>query len=303
MGPQPGPDRGGQRTQPRRRPRCTSQTAGVLPAPGGAARGPPLGRVGVCASGGGRIDLEVLERRTGSGPPTSSTPSRASTSSAGRPSWWPRSCSAPTSARRSSHTTGGSLPLDYRAATALFGSFGIEWDLIGGERGRARTRLAGWVDRHKRFRPLLHSGRVVRPESSDPAVLLHGGSSADGPRPCSPMSRWTSPPTAGARPCACRLTGPPGTALPGKARSMPFDVSMSPPLPGGTDRSAARSTGHVLRRRGFWMPRCRPETITLFRVRGRVGSGRSQRPSTATVRTDSLRASHFTTDRPARTCR
>ena len=41
--------------------------------------------------------------------------------------------SAPTS-----HTTGRTLPLDFRAATALFGSFGIEWDLTDASDGRPR---------------------------------------------------------------------------------------------------------------------------------------------------------------------
>ena len=34
--------------------------------------------------------------------------------------------------------------------------------------------------RYRELRGLLHSGRMVRPESSDPAVLLHGVVAADG---------------------------------------------------------------------------------------------------------------------------
>ena len=84
--------------------------------------------------------------------------------------------SAPTS-----HTTHRTLPLDFRAATALFGAFGIEWDLTEASSADLDS-LAAWIERFKRFRPLLHSGRVVRPESSDPAVLLHGVVARDGSR-------------------------------------------------------------------------------------------------------------------------
>ena len=77
------------------------------------------------------------------------------------------------------HQSGRTLPLDFRAATAFFGAFGVEWDLSTAIDDEL-SALAAWVDLHKRFRPLLHSGRLVRPESSDPAVLLHGVVSGDG---------------------------------------------------------------------------------------------------------------------------
>src|SRR5690606_26424810 len=41
------------------------------------------------------------------------------------------------------HTTGRRLDLDFRAATALFGHFGIEWDLAAASQ-EERLRLAAW---------------------------------------------------------------------------------------------------------------------------------------------------------------
>ena len=35
------------------------------------------------------------------------------------------------------------------------------------------------MGRYQRYRYLLHSGRVVRPASSDPTVMLHGVVAAD----------------------------------------------------------------------------------------------------------------------------
>jgi alpha-galactosidase len=47
-------------------------------------------------------------------------------------------------------------------------------------------------------------------------------------------------------------------------------VSMSVPLPEEGPTGGVELTGEVLGTRGFWMPRRRPETVTLVRV-DRVG--------------------------------
>ena len=126
-----------------------------------------------CASGGGRIDLGVLERvqRVWASDMTDALARQQIqrwTTQLVAPEYVGAHVSAPTS-----HTTGRTLSLDFRCATALFGAFGIEWDLTSASAEELDV-LASWVSRFKEFRPLLHSGRVVRPESSDPAVLLHG---------------------------------------------------------------------------------------------------------------------------------
>jgi alpha-galactosidase len=72
-----------------------------------------------------------------------------------------------------SHSTGRTHSLSFRAATALFGSFGIEWDVTSCSPDE-RTELAGWVALAKRFRPLLHGGRMVRVDHPDPALWAHG---------------------------------------------------------------------------------------------------------------------------------
>jgi alpha-galactosidase len=72
-----------------------------------------------------------------------------------------------------SHTTGRVHGLDFRAGTALFGHFGIEWD-ISATTPEERRRLAEWVSLYKRLRPLLHGGDVVRGDHPDPALWVHG---------------------------------------------------------------------------------------------------------------------------------
>ncbi|MFB4279974.1 alpha-galactosidase [Nonomuraea sp. MTCD27] len=71
------------------------------------------------------------------------------------------------------HVTGRSLPLAFRAATALFGHMGVEWDLTSASQAELEE-LATWIALHKRLRPLLHAGRVVRADHPDPSALLHG---------------------------------------------------------------------------------------------------------------------------------
>jgi alpha-galactosidase len=72
-----------------------------------------------------------------------------------------------------SHTTGRVHQLDFRAGTALFGHFGIEWDIHSAAPAE-RARLAEWVALYKDLRPLLHGGDVVRGDHPDPALWVHG---------------------------------------------------------------------------------------------------------------------------------
>ncbi|GAA2616371.1 alpha-galactosidase [Paractinoplanes durhamensis] len=72
-----------------------------------------------------------------------------------------------------SHTTGRVHTLDYRAGTALFGHFGIEWDITEASPAD-RDRLAAWIRLYKDIRGLLHSGTVVRADHPDPALWVHG---------------------------------------------------------------------------------------------------------------------------------
>jgi alpha-galactosidase len=71
------------------------------------------------------------------------------------------------------HVTGRSLPLAFRAGTALFGHMGVEWDLTSASEAELEE-LATWIALHKRLRPVLHAGRVVRADHPDPSALLHG---------------------------------------------------------------------------------------------------------------------------------
>jgi alpha-galactosidase len=71
------------------------------------------------------------------------------------------------------HTTGRTHDLSFRVATALFGHFGIEWD-ISAATPEERAGLAEAIAYYKRVRELLHSGETVRADHHDPAAYIHG---------------------------------------------------------------------------------------------------------------------------------
>ncbi|WP_411721431.1 alpha-galactosidase [Mycetocola sp.] len=131
-----------------------------------------------CASGGGRIDLGILERtdRVWASDCIDALERQTIQRWTGQllpPELIGSHVGAPVA-----HTTHRTHSLSFRAATALFGSFGIEWDLrLASE--QELDELAAWVALYKSERSLLHSGTVVRADHPDPAFWLHGVVGAD----------------------------------------------------------------------------------------------------------------------------
>jgi alpha-galactosidase len=80
-----------------------------------------------------------------------------------------------------SHSTGRTASLAFRATTALFGHAGIEWDITETTEAE-RAQLRAWTDFYKANRGLLHSGRVIRVDQSTPDAHAHGVVSQDGSR-------------------------------------------------------------------------------------------------------------------------
>ena len=131
-----------------------------------------------CAAGGGRIDLEMLERvqRVWTSDMTDALARQSIQRWTGQlvpPEYLGAHISAPFS-----HQTGRYMPLPLRCATALFGHFGIEWDLT--EAGADDlAELAAWIRLYKRHRALIHGGRVVRIDSPDDTAWMYGVVAAD----------------------------------------------------------------------------------------------------------------------------
>lgn len=126
-----------------------------------------------CSSGGARIDLgilqrtdrvwtsdcnDALERQTIQYHATTLIPPHVIGAHVGPPR---------------AHTTGRRQSLAFRAGTALFGHFGIEWNLLDAT-DRELQALGGWVELYRTNRELLHAGDVVRIDHDDPHALVHG---------------------------------------------------------------------------------------------------------------------------------
>ena len=126
-----------------------------------------------CSSGGGRVDLGVLQRtdRVWASDCIDALERQQIQRWTGLllpPELIGSHVGAPTA-----HTTHRTHSLGFRAATALFGHFGIEWDLrAAGEDDLAE--LAQWVQLYKDERELLHSGRLVHSDSPDPSYWSYG---------------------------------------------------------------------------------------------------------------------------------
>ncbi|RBM17817.1 alpha-galactosidase [Streptomyces sp. PT12] len=136
------------------------------------ARHPGL-EIESCSSGGGRVDLGILERtdRVWTSDCIDALERQQIQRFTGLllpPELMGAHVGAPTA-----HTTGRTHALGFRAGTALFGHFGIEWDLTRST-PEDRAALTEWIALYKRLRPLLHGGAVVRGDHPDPALWTHG---------------------------------------------------------------------------------------------------------------------------------
>ena len=131
-----------------------------------------------CASGGGRIDAEILTRTDRVWP--SDTIDAVERQHLQRwttllvpPEMLGAHLGGPVA-----HTTGRAHRLPLRAATALLGHFGIEWDVTTLD-AQGRAAVGEWVALHKRIRPLIATGTLVRGDHPDPALMTTGLVAAD----------------------------------------------------------------------------------------------------------------------------
>jgi alpha-galactosidase len=76
------------------------------------------------------------------------------------------------------HSSARTVTLGLSGAVALFGHFGIEWDLTSVS-DDDRARVAAWVALAKRIRPLVATGRVVNVDGTDPGIDVRGVVAAD----------------------------------------------------------------------------------------------------------------------------
>ncbi|MGO4807577.1 alpha-galactosidase [Arthrobacter sp. 2MCAF15] len=132
-----------------------------------------------CSSGGARVDLGILERTDRVWGSDCNDALERQTIQRWTGVVVPPELVGSHIGPTTSHTTARTHDLSFRAITAMFGHFGLEWD-VRHLTDSERTELAGAIALFKQYRPLLHSGRMVRADEPDPALRLHGVVSHDG---------------------------------------------------------------------------------------------------------------------------
>jgi alpha-galactosidase len=103
-----------------------------------------------------------------------------------------------------SHTTHRTHSLQFRAISALFGHAGLEWDLTQ-TTDEERAQLKSWADYYKANRSLIHSGRMVRIEQPNDSSFVHGVVAQDKSRAIFALVALRGMPSA--TPNALRLEG------------------------------------------------------------------------------------------------
>jgi alpha-galactosidase len=126
-----------------------------------------------CSSGGGRIDFQVLEYTHRFWTSDCNDPLERQLIQRGYSHVFPPEYMGSHIGSEQSHTTRRKHSLAFRAATTLFGHFGIEWNVLEAS-DEDRKALAEIIEFYKRHRSLLHSGIARRFDHGNPAIVAHG---------------------------------------------------------------------------------------------------------------------------------
>jgi alpha-galactosidase len=216
-----------------------------------------------CSSGGGRIDHEILRRTQRVWTSDCNDALERQTIQRGASMLIPPELMGAHIGPERSHTTGRRHDLSFRAATALFGHLGVEWNLLSLTDDELES-LRDVIALHQRFRPLLHGGDSVRFDT-EPSFVAHGVYAPD---------RREALVSLAAIETAASLTPPP-LLFPGLEPERRYRVSRLA-LPGDR-RGAARTepawcrdgvtmSGAALASIGLQPPAMHPETAVLVHL-------------------------------------
>ncbi|MDQ0799834.1 alpha-galactosidase [Arthrobacter sp. SLBN-112] len=126
-----------------------------------------------CSSGGARVDLGILERTDRIWASDCNDALERQTIQRWTGLVVPPELVGSHIGPTASHTTARTHDLSFRAITALFGHFGMEWD-VRGVQGTEREELRRLVGLYKEHRDLIHSGSPVHADIADDTFQLYG---------------------------------------------------------------------------------------------------------------------------------
>jgi alpha-galactosidase len=221
-----------------------------------------------CASGGARIDFEVLRRAERVWTSDCNDALERQTIQWGASMLIPPELMGAHIGPTRSHTTGRMHSLAFRSVTALLGHLGVEWNVLALD-DTERSQLADTIALHKRFRALAHSGDVVR---FDP-VANGNGTGANGAQPASHAYGVYARDRSEALVVHAQLTSgisllSPPVRLPGLDAAARYRVEHVP-MPGSAwvwPQSGIELTGAQLAAHGIQLPRQHPESAVLLHL-------------------------------------
>jgi alpha-galactosidase len=126
-----------------------------------------------CSSGGARVDLGILERTDRVWASDCNDALERQTIQRWTGLVVPPELVGGHIGPTTSHTTARTHDVSFRAITAFFGHFGLEWD-VRQVHGAEREELKRFIGLYKEHRGLIHSGRMVRADVADDSLMLHG---------------------------------------------------------------------------------------------------------------------------------
>ncbi|RMB62313.1 alpha-galactosidase [Tessaracoccus antarcticus] len=217
-----------------------------------------------CASGGARVDLGILDRTdriwtSDCLDPIERLENQKYTSLVVPPEMMGMHLTSPVV-----HSTGRTVSLNLSAAVALFGHFGIEWDLTRAN-DATRARITDWVTFAKDIRDLVATGHIVFTDGTDTGLDVRGIVAANRSRAIYTVTQATT-----------TITYPPAPiTLPGLDPHTHYQVRLL--HPGGQDPQPGQSpliwphqetvlTGRELSTIGLRPPVQYPQQATIIEV-------------------------------------
>jgi alpha-galactosidase len=217
-----------------------------------------------CSSGGGRVDLGILERTDRIWVSDNIDPHDRQSMLRWTTQLVPPEFMGSHIASGRSHTTGRRHDLGFRAATALFGHLGVEWDIAAATDAEI-AELRTWIAFYKEQRSLLLSGELVRMDGYDERVLVHGVVAPDRSRALFAMATMDSPyPDPAGR---LRFRGLDRDRAyrvrPVLAEALPAGIR---PVWWGPELRGEVFSGAALEHSGLACPRVHPDQVVLYRA-------------------------------------
>ncbi|MFM1796171.1 MAG: hypothetical protein RLZZ340_848, partial [Actinomycetota bacterium] len=162
------------------------------------------------------------------------------------------------------HSSGRTHTHTFRATTALWGHAGLEWDLTEAS-DEERKLLASWISYYKEKRALLHSGRTVRTQHAEPNAYVHGVVAQDKSEAVFMLAQLR--PSQFSRPANIRLTGLDPEATYEVTVVEPAGAAVSMQIKPPSWYSGVRLTGAALSSFGLRSPVLRPEQALLIEAK------------------------------------